>query len=115
MTLELKRKEFDEFINEIPTLLKNLEEKIKKLDNEYKNLESLEQNEIKAKKSEFTKKVNSIKSFYFEALKKIADEIINLEIIIAENTEVKIPTINVVANEAISPVPKAFKIIATNK
>ena len=30
MTLELKRKEFDEFINEIPTLLKNLEKKKKK-------------------------------------------------------------------------------------
>ena len=34
---------------------------------------------------------------------------------IAEKTEVKIPTINVVANDSISPVPKTFKIIATNK
>ena len=35
--------------------------------------------------------------------------------IIAENMEVKIPMIKVVAKDSISPVPKAFKIIATNK
>ena len=34
---------------------------------------------------------------------------------IAENIEVKIPMIKVVANDSISPVPKTFKIIATNK
>ncbi len=45
MTLELKRKEFDEFINEIPNLLKNLEEKIKKKINKDFKI-SFEWNEI---------------------------------------------------------------------
>ena len=85
LELDIKKamKDFDilksDNLQNLNQKIKNLEEKIKRLDNEYKNLESLEQNEIKAKKSEFTKKVNSIKSFYFEALKKIEDEIINLE------------------------------------
>ncbi|MNU96877.1 hypothetical protein D3C71_869300 [compost metagenome] len=45
----------------------------------------------------------------------IEDVMINLEMIIAEKTDVKIPTINVVANDSISPRPKIFKMIATNK
>ena len=66
MTLELKRKEFDEFINEIPTLLKNLEEKIKKKINKDFKI-SFEWNEIE------------IVEKYFKSLTCMNEEDINDE------------------------------------
>jgi len=85
LTLDKQKalKDFENFKSEklenLNLTIKAIEEKIKKQSDEYGNLSLLEQNETKAKKSEFTKQINSIKSFYFEPFKKIEEEIVYLE------------------------------------
>ncbi len=85
LTLDKQKalKDFENFKSEklenLNLTIKAIEEKIKKQSDEYNNLSLLEQNEIKGKKSEFTKQINSIKSFYLEPFKKIEEELIYLE------------------------------------
>lgn len=85
LTLDKQKaiKDFDKLKSEklenLNLTIKIVEEKIKKQGDEYNNLSLLEQNGTKAKKSEFAKQINSIKSFYFEPFRKIKEALVYLE------------------------------------